>query len=1495
MRVSACVAGRLFASFFTLTCLVAIGCGGGHKTSSSYSIAISVTSGTIAVGTTNQLHATETNSAGISVDVTRSVSWSSSNTAIATVSSTGLLTGVGMGTATISANLNSTTATQAVTIAAAVSKLAISPAGISLFTGGTQQFSVTATYSDGSTGDLTNSATWSVTPESVATISSAGLLTAVGAGSFTVTAASGSVTATASGIVSAPEVTSIAISPANATLAFGGTQQFTAVAMYSDGSSASVTSAVTWSVTPASVAKISPSGLLKAVGAGSFAVTAKSGVVTGAVTGVVKNATLTSIAVSPTSTTLAAGSAQQYTATATYSDGSRVSLTNSASWSVTPSSVATINSSGLLMAVGAGSFSVTAATGSATGSAAGTVTSATLKSISISPASAVLFNGATQQYTATGTYSDGSVGNVSSSTTWSVMPSSVATISTGGLLTTVGAGSFTVTATSGSAMGGSVVSSATGTVSSPTLTSISVSPATVTLAKGATQQYTATGTYNDHSTKDLTASVTWSSDNATALAIDAAGLATAGTVSASTMVTISAQSGTLTGSATATVTASAMMTSMEVRPTSSSIASGTAEAHTALAFYSDGTQKDVSNLATWSVTPSSLNKPSRRKLESAGATSGKAGVRANDSGSDVLTVDQDGIDYANQAGAANVQASLGSLQAASVVLVSAATVNLIGITSPALVLPVSAKQQFTLNGWFTDGSTQDLSLTANWQSSDSNIASVDSKGVVTAIRAGTFTVTANFGGLTATKVAQVVAADLVGTTIRAEYPVVGKGASEQLAVVGTFSDGSIQDLTPLATWSSSNSAVVSVDSAGFLQAIAPGRIQVAATVNGVGSEITILVADADIASFQVLPVNPSFALGTSLQFTALAAFTNGGQADLSDAVEWVSSDPTVLTINSQGLAKSFGVGTTTVTASLGGVSQISSVITVTSATITAMQLSPTSATIAKTTHQQYRATGWFSDGSIEDLDNDVAWSTSDAAIASVDNDGTVLGLRPGTAMVSALFSGISVSAPLTVTDATLVSTVLAPGNTELPVGMQLPFTLMGNFSDGSTQDLSADAIWQSPTPSIVFATATGSGVGLSPGIGTLSAVLGNFSSSTQVNVTDASLNGIALSPVAPVIRVGGSQQMVATGTFSDGYQQSLYLNAVFHADNNKIVNIGAAALAVGTAVGTTQITATFRGMTASTTSFTVQSGTLTSITLGPSNPTVDSGGSEQLTATGVYADGTTGDLTGKVTWTSSDPSVLAIDSNGVATAYAVTTATTVTVTATLGSITQSFNVTISPANGANVTALTITPMHATVAPGATQQYVAMATYADGQTRDVSTSVSWSSSNLLAAAISSNGLATGVATGITRIRGQIDGMWTSVSLTVSPVTQPGATVTSISVTPSIAAISAGATEQFTARASFSDGSLQDVTNTATWSSSNASAATVNSSGLATGVAAGASTIGATLSGVTGSATLTVSTATTKTLTAKCDPCLHLHHTEPRAHLCQGHDAAIHGDR
>ena len=173
--------------------------------------------------------------------------------------------------------------------------------------------------------------------------------------------------------------------------------------------------------------------------------------------------------------------------------------------------------------------------------------------------------------------------------------------------------------------------------------------------------------------------------------------------------------------------------------------------------------------------------------------------------------------------------------------------------------------------------------------------------------------------------------------------------------------------------------------------------------------------------------------------------------------------------------------------------------------------------------------------------------------------------------------------------------------------------------------------------------------------------------------------------------------------------------------------------------------------------------------------------------------------------------------------------------------------TVNPA-GVTLKSIAVTPMSPSIVAGNTQQFTATGTYSDNSTKNITTSVTWKSSNTAFATIgTASGLATGVAAGTTEItatQGSVVSPNDSLTVTAATVT-----LKSIAVTPASPNLGIGNTLQFTATGKYSDNSTKNITSSVTWASSNTLFATIGiSSGLAAGVAVGTTEITATLGSV-----------------------------------------------
>ncbi len=403
-----------------------------------------------------------------------------------------------------------------------IDSIKVSPNAPSIVAGATQQFTATATYSDGSTGNMSSVVTWTSATTTVAAINGSGLATGVAAGTSTITATVGGVNGTATLTVTAKTITSIAVTAASPSIAGGATDQFTATATYSDGSTGNITSTATWISSSTAVASINSAGLATGVAAGSTTITAVQNGVTGSapLTVIAPVLTLTAITVTPATAGIAAGASQQFTATATFSDGSTANVTSTATWISSSTATATISASGVATGIASGTSTITASLSGVNGTAVLSVTAKTLTAIAVTPGTASIAEGAMLQFTATATYSDNSTANVTSTAAWSTASSSIATVNGSGLATAVAAGSTTVAATLNGVSGAAALSV-------KTITSIAVTPAPASFAAGSTQQLTATATYSDGSTSDITSTAAWSVANPSVATVNSSGLATA--------------------------------------------------------------------------------------------------------------------------------------------------------------------------------------------------------------------------------------------------------------------------------------------------------------------------------------------------------------------------------------------------------------------------------------------------------------------------------------------------------------------------------------------------------------------------------------------------------------------------------------------------------------------------------------------------------------------------------------------------------------------------------------------------------------------------------------------------------------------------------------------------------------------------------------------------------------------------------------------------------
>ena len=505
--------------------------GGGDKPSSGpytppanvavSSVSVSPSSSELVIGGTVQLSATVSPSNATD----KSVTWSSSNQTVATVTPTGLVTAKAEGSTNITANASGKTAICKVTVkkpTIAVTSIELDQTDITLNKGASQTLKATVKPDNATDKNVT----WASSKTDIATIDNTGKVTAVAKGVATITASCGGKTATCKVTVTV-SVESITLSETTLNLEKGTSATLTATVKPDDATDKTVS----WSSSNTSVATVTTGGVVVAVSEGSTTIMATADGQT-AVCNVNVTVPVTGITLDQPSMNLVKGETKALTATVTPDDATDKTVT----WSSSNTSVATVTSGGVVVAVGGGSTTIMATAGGQTAVCNVTVT-VPVTGITLDQPSMNLVKDETKALTATVKPDDATDKTV----TWTSNNSSIASVDNYGIVTAHGGGTTTIVAT---CSGKTAYCNVTVTVP---VSSITLNKTELSLKEGTSETLTATINPDDATDK----SVTWTSSNSSIATVDNTGKVTAMT---SGIAQITATSGSKSAVCTVTVT-----------------------------------------------------------------------------------------------------------------------------------------------------------------------------------------------------------------------------------------------------------------------------------------------------------------------------------------------------------------------------------------------------------------------------------------------------------------------------------------------------------------------------------------------------------------------------------------------------------------------------------------------------------------------------------------------------------------------------------------------------------------------------------------------------------------------------------------------------------------------------------------------------------------------------------------------------------------------------
>ncbi|MDE6809929.1 MAG: Ig-like domain-containing protein [Muribaculaceae bacterium] len=642
--------------------------------------------------------------------------------------------------------------------------------------------------------------------------------------------------------VTLPEVSSLTLSASSLTMTTGRTAQLS-VSIEPDNAK---DVQIEWSSSDEEIATVDENGLVTAIGAGEAVITAKSGNVAVTCRVTVELLKPESLTLEQSSVSVLTGETKQLKATILPEDGDFT-----VEWSVADTNVATITADGLLTAVSAGETTVTAKCGELTAGCKVYVTRNTIavESISLSESAVTLTAGEETVLTVTISPADATDPTVM----WATSDETVATV-TNGTVKAVGEGSATITASVGDKKAECRV-----TVEPIKPQSLTLELTSVSLLIGETKQLKATVLPESGEF-----AVEWSVTDTNVATITADGLLTA--VSAGE-TTVTAKCGELTAECKVYVTRNVIAVE-SISLSESAVTLTTGE----------------ETILTVTISPADATDPT---------------VMWATSDETVATVTNGTVKAVGE-GSATITASVGDKKAECNVTVKSSIIAVETITVAPSALVLKCGDTGQLKAEVRPDNATDKTI--KWSSSDTDVATVDNNGVVTAIKPGSVNITASSGDKTAS--CRLIVNPIEVTEIVLSETEVELTPGKNITLQVTIKPDNATDKT--VVWSSDNDEVAIVSPTGDVTAIGEGEAMVTARC---GSQTAVCIVNVvpgtiTLESIRISETEIELETGESKRLTFV---TEPDDADY-EIVEWRSSNERIATVSSDGVVSGIAKG-----------------------------------------------------------------------------------------------------------------------------------------------------------------------------------------------------------------------------------------------------------------------------------------------------------------------------------------------------------------------------------------------------------------------------------------------------------------------------------------------------------------------------------------------------------------------------------------------------------
>ncbi|NOU64152.1 hypothetical protein GC096_08955 [Paenibacillus sp. LMG 31461] len=702
----------------------------------------------------------------------------------------------------------------------------------------------------------------------------------------------------------------------------------------------------------------------------------------------------------------------------------------------------------------------------------------------------------------------------------------------------------------------------------------------------------------------------------------------------------------------------------------------------------------------------------------------------------------------------------------------------------ALDLRLNGTSQVLITAYYDDGTSADVTSKADYTVASSSVATV-TNGLVKGQNPGSTTITVSHMN-------QSIVLDVDVEVVRrldaekSNVSLLLKGTSV-LELTATYPDGTKDNVATKAVWTSDKPEVADALK-GTITGYSVGKATLTATYGTKSTTITV-----DVDSTQKLELDKQSILlkknGTGTLKLNATYPTSTTPTDISDRAEWTSSDESIVSVT-KGKLIGNAIGEATITAKYGDKTVTAKVdVEVPRRLVVSSEL-----VVLKTTEtQQLELFATYADGTTDNLVKDRAvWSVDNENIATVTN-GLIKTYKAGVVTVTAAYGGKTTTTRVEVdvpTNITLDKKIV-----NMQVGDSTTVTMTANFKGRTDDELNDKTKWTSSNKDVVE-VRDGIITGIATGAATVTAEYGTRKATVQVSVGE--LKTLTISQEKLTMKKGETATLTAEAVYTDDTKKPVTTDVIWTSSNVKAATVDKGVVKA-IASGETTITAQLDNKTVT---IPVKVDMASELKANVTSLVFDLNETRLIKITATNDDGEDVLVTTDIEWKSSNTGIATV-SKGLVTPVARGKAT---ITATYGGKSISIPVEIGV-----IDSLTANKSFFVTKSGSETQLKLTATLSDGSTKDVTDSATWKVSSYKLGTIE-KGLFTATASGKTTITGFFGGKTVSIPVEIDSLKYLKTNVVKLT-------LKEGETAKVEALATYTDGSEEDVTKPALWTTSN----------------------------------------------------------------------------